>query len=208
MTAPAGPSVRTVAFVGNGPVGAGAAQAIDGADWVVRFNGAPHFGGPAGRRVDDLFLVNVGGQPREWLEADAFWRSPHVTSAARVTLPVQSAAQSPGLAAARAGREHVDGINFEHDLRARLDVLGMRVRTLPDPVRRDAMRALGQHEPSPRHWPSTGFLALFWYDGALDPEVRFDLHGFGFAGARHHAWPAERAWAERRARAGRLRLWR
>ena len=198
-----------IAFVGNGPVATDVADAVDGADWVVRFNKTRGYGGPTGRRVDDLFLVNCGGQMHEWLRDDAFWRARPVSAARYVSLPVASPYRQSGLAIyARSGPRDRDGVNFETDVRRRLRDRGASVRTLPDAMRRDAIAALSRIGDGPDGpiWPSTGFLALYWYDRMTDPAATLTLYGYGFTGWPGHPWARERAWVERRARSGRIRL--
>jgi hypothetical protein len=51
-------SQRTLAIVGNGPLYAGAATAIDACDHVVRFNRPPHTPAEGGARTDVLLLMN------------------------------------------------------------------------------------------------------------------------------------------------------
>ncbi|MBM2575447.1 hypothetical protein JQC91_03945 [Jannaschia sp. Os4] len=199
--------MREVALVGNGPLGSSGAAEIDAASRVVRFNVARGFGAEAGSRLDDLFLVNCGGQMHEWLLDPAFWTSPPLLAARRVTLPIAADRPEWGLWRWPRVAPHVrDGVNFERDVRRRLD--GRRVRTVPDRLRRGAIRALRRTGPPPEGpvWPSTGFLALFLYDAMLPPETRITLHGFGFEGAACHPWARERAWVERRAATGRVRL--
>lgn len=199
--------MREIALVGNGPLGGWSAAVIDAADHVVRFNRARGFGAEAGSRVDDLFLVNCGGQMHEWLHDDAFWRSPAVAAARRVTLPVAADRPEPGLWRwPRLAPDARHGVNFERDVHARLR--GRAVRTLPDGTRRAAIQSLRRTGPAPRGriWPSTGFLALFAYDRDLAPDARLTLHGFGFDGASWHDWARERAWVEARAATGRIRM--
>lgn len=199
--------MREIALVGNGPLAPGAGARIDAACHVVRFNRTRGFGGPAGTRLDDLFLINCGGQMHEWLHDRAFWTSPALRAARAITLPVAADRPERGLALwpRLSGRDR-DGVNFERDVHARLP--GGRVRTLPDATRRAAIAALAALGPAPEGpvWPSTGFLALFHYDRVAPPEARLTLHGYGFQGARCHPWARERLWAERRAEAGRVHL--
>ena len=193
------PAARTVALVGNGPVAPGAEARIDAADWVVRFNKARGFGGRAGSRIDDLFLVNCGGQMHEWLGDAAFWRSPPVLRAAQVTLPIPAGGAGPGMARLRReGMAALDGINFEHDARARLAHRAGVVRVLPADLQADAVAALAALGPLRGRWPSTGFLAMAWYDRVLELDARIVLHGFSFEGYAGHPWPQERAWVEDR----------
>lgn len=201
--------VREIAFVGNGPVAGDVAAAVDGADWVVRFNKAAGFGGRTGRRVDDLFLVNCGGQAHEWARDAAFWRSAQVAATRCVSLPVARHDRGSGMKAfARAAPADRDGVNFERDMRRRLRRHPCRVRTMPETLRLSAISALARIEPRPDApiWPSTGFLALYWYDRLSDADTRMVLFGYGFSGWPGHPWARERAWVMDRIRAGRMRL--
>ncbi|UWQ22630.1 hypothetical protein [Jannaschia sp. W003] len=193
--------------MGNAPLEGDVSREVDRADRVVRFNKTRGFGGATGCRIDDLFLVNCGGQMREWLHDPAFWRSRPVAAARRISLPVAAVRAGSGLLAARGASPCArDGVNYEHDARARLR--GRPVRTMPDVLRRRAIRDLAALGPSgdAAFWPSTGLLGLYWYDAVTDGDVRFALYGFGFTGWGGHAWDRERAWVARRARAGRIRL--
>jgi hypothetical protein len=199
--------MREVAIVGNGPLAEGAGAEIDRADHVVRFNRARGFGGAAGTRLDDLFLVNCGGQMWEWLHEPGFWTSPPLRAARRVSLPVEDLNPGSGLiAACGVPREGRPGINFELDARAALRRHGIPVRTMPDGVRRRAIRALSDPAPPRAIWPSTGFLAMFWYDATLPGESRITLHGFGFTGWPGHPWARERGWVRTREARGRITL--
>ena len=210
--------MREIAFVGNGPVDTDVSDAVDRADHVVRFNKTRGFGGPTGRRVDDLFLVNCGGQMREWLRDAGFWWMRPLTATACVSLPVPAPDGRSGLRIAPDPSTR-DGINYEHDVRrtparpahdrahdARCAAPSGHRRT--GGARRDRRRRTGAG-PGPRPiWPSTGFLALYWYDRAEPPTARFTLHGFDFTGWRGHAWNRERDWVRRRMREGRMRMGR
>jgi hypothetical protein len=198
-----------IVFVGNAPPVDDIAAEVDGADRVVRFNRPRGWNGPTGRRIDDLFLVNCGGQMHEWLRDPGFWNGTLLRVARRVVLPVAASPKAgSGLAQhARAAPRARHGINYEHDVRARLRGR-VPVTTLPDRLRRRAIRDLAALGSPPRRpiWPSTGFLAIHWYDSVLPPGARLELHGFGFEGWSGHDWARERAWVERRASTGRL-LW-
>ena len=201
--------MREIAFVGNAPSRGDVRDAVDRADRVVRFNKARGFGGRTGERVDDLFLVNCGGQMREWLATPGFWDAAPVRAARTVSLPIARGDPGSGLAeVARAGPTPLDGINFEHDVRRRLRDRPVAVRTMPDALRRAAIEALAAigSRPAAPIWPSTGFLALFWYDRTEGAEAVFTLHGYGFRGWRGHPWERERLWVAARARSGRMRF--
>ncbi|MBB3948895.1 hypothetical protein [Aureimonas jatrophae] len=194
------PPPAEVAIVGNAPGADDHAGAIDAADWVVRFNNAAGFGGPAGRRTTHLALVNRGGQMREWLEDRAFTQRPLLTGAGSFLLPFPP----------DAGRAHAasaDGRDWTRPAMRTLRALGRPVRLLPHALHRQARHCLraehGAEEPN----PSTGFLVAFHIHRQLrGTETRIRIYGFGFAGWPGHPWAAERDWFAAREREGSLRL--
>ncbi|WP_152047632.1 hypothetical protein [Aureimonas psammosilenae] len=189
---------RSVAVVGNAPDMDAAAEAIDAADWVVRFNNAPGFGGRAGSRVTHLALVNHGGQMREWLEDADFTTRPVLRGAREVLFPFPRKDEP-----ARPGDE--DGRDWTAEAQAILQPLGLRTTILPEAVHAQAAEILamsGMAQPA----PSTGLLVGLYLLGELPMETRIDVYGFGFAGWDGHAWNAECNWFEAMAAQGRLRL--
>ncbi|WP_427025044.1 hypothetical protein ACP4J4_03670 [Aureimonas ureilytica] len=204
---PAPLAPRHVAVVGNAPEAGMIGAAVDSADWVFRFNNAQGFGGATGRRLTHLFLMNFGGQTREWLDMPGFHRRAAVARAQGFVLPID-----PGLEERRRPtptlRKKASG---EHDwtpeLRARLRPLGRPVWLLRDPLFWAAQAALREMGAGADPVPSTGFLALFLLVRHRPASLeRIDVHGFGFGGWEGHSWAAERLWVERQARDGRLRL--
>lgn len=198
--------MERIAFVGNAATNDDVSATIDRADWVVRFNGANGFQSVTGSRVDDLFLINCGGQMHEWLHSTAFWLSPQIRTARYISLPVEQLDRRPGLERYRMSpASERDGINYELEARRRLSLLHKHTRTLPDPIRRQAIQALGYEADTPAYWPSTGFLALYWYDLTQPKDTLLDLYGFSFGGWSGHAWSRERAWIIKKMITGRVR---
>lgn len=188
---------RSVAVVGNAPELADQSGSIDAADWVVRFNNAAGFDGPAGCRVTHLALVNHGGQMREWLDDPGFAGRPVVRAARHVIFPFARKVETPE-------HQDADGRDWTEEAEARLKPLGATISILPDPIRREAGQIL---RPSHRKAvPSTGFLVVLHLLRSLPPSVTIDVHGFGFEGWGGHAFATERRWFERQRDAGRLRL--
>lgn len=204
---PAPSEPRSLAVIGNAPGTGRIAPAVDGADWVFRFNNARGIGGATGRRLTHLFLLNFGGQTREWLEDAGFHRRPAVARAQGFVLPID-----PGpaerrhptpIADKRAGGEQ----DWTPELGRRLRPLARPLWLLRDPLFWAAQAALGEMGARPDPVPSTGFLALFLALRHRPASLRrIDVHGFGFAGWEGHSWEAERRWVERHHREGRLRL--
>ena len=193
-----------IAFVGNAPSGADISHRIDGADWVVRFNNPVGYQVYTGNRIDDLFLINCGGQMHEWLRSSSFWSCDAVRSCRYISLPIENLRRTYGRDFI--GRIGLDGINFERDVRVLFADRPGRVRTLPERVRRNVIKTLqGFGDKESVGWPSTGVLAMGWYLSALPEGTVLDLYNFNFSGWKGHSWAAERAWVEAQVVAGRIR---
>lgn len=192
--------LRRIAIVGNAPDLTPSGEAIDAADWVVRFNNAAGFGGAAGRRVTHLALVNHGGQMREWLADPGFGERPHVRAAERILFPF-------GRKPPEENRDGEDGRDWTAEAEGRLRREGRAVEILAEGSRRAATATLlaqGGREGAP---PSTGFLVAHHLAGLPETQgAGFDVFGFAFEGWSGHGWAAERRWFEAMARAGRFRL--
>ncbi len=195
-----------IAIVGNAPSNDDISSAVDQADRVVRFNNAFGYGGFTGTRIDDLYLINCGGQPLEWLRSDSFWTQECILQADRITLPFAAPGQRRNLVGSQ---EHtvscVDGVNFEWDLRDRLKPLGRIVDTLPEETVAAAVHCLREFGASKDQInPSTGFLAIFACSQDFEMGTEINLYGFTFEGWAGHDWNAERAWVKSQCDRGRL----
>ena len=202
------PGPRRIALVGNAPIGGDAAAAIDACERVVRCNGARGFGGPAGSRLDDLFLVNRGGAPAEWLEDPDLAERPAVAAASRVVLPLHPGSAYLPTRRGADGRVHRDDRDHTDALRERLGSPTRAVIGLPARHHERCCAALGLDPAGgvDDGRPSTGFVALAWYLDALAPGWRVVLHGFTFEGWEGHPWRCEREWVEARVREGTVRV--
>ena len=206
MLAPNPP--RRVAIVGNAPEIGDRADAIDSADIVVRFNNTHGLGGVTGSRTTYLFLINCGGQMREWLDDPGFTARKAVRDAEAIYLPIDPAhldAFDPPLTREqRAGAEAED-----HTAAAvrRLSRAGKRVEILPSREFEASCARIGTAMKAGMAPPSTGYLAARYFVETLGRAgCRIEAYGFGFEGFEAHAWDRERCWFEARARAGELRL--
>ena len=188
----------SVVLVGNAPDPADRAALVDGASHVVRFNDAFGFGSSTGRRLDDLFLVNCGGQMREWLNDPGFERRPQVAAARRIMLPLAPGDRPPE----PTDDPFADHLNHADEAVRRLSSADREVRIVPRADYESTCAALGI-APDGDRAPSTGFLALQHYRRTM-PQRRIELVGFGFAGWDGHAWDAERRWVEERLNPERL----
>ncbi|MDV2985441.1 UNVERIFIED_CONTAM: hypothetical protein Q9R58_14100 [Methylobacteriaceae bacterium AG10] len=191
------PASSSLAIVGNAPEIGAAAEAIDAAECVVRFNNAAGFDGRTGSRVTHLALVNRGGQMREWLADRAFLERPVVRAAQAFILPF------PMLPPEEQGPEP---ICWTREALALLRPLGRPIHILPEALHAHARRLLAPRTQG-RPNPSTGFLVtlalLLARPAEADPARAY---GFGFDGWPGHPWAAERAWFAETQAAGRLHL--
>ncbi|KQT87434.1 hypothetical protein [Aurantimonas sp. Leaf443] len=199
----------TICLVGNAPGQSGAAEAIDACGTVLRFNNAHGFGAATGRRVTHLFLVNCGGQMREWLDDPQFEQRPQVSAAPAILLPIhpdKDDAYDPPLTAAE--RAEPDGRNHAGEALARLAAEGGRtVEILPARLFLKACRVIGYARPERgMAAPSTGLIGLLWALERVAPGERIEAYGFGFEGWPGHRFEAERRFFEAQAERGRLAL--
>lgn len=191
------PRAASLAIVGNAPEIGAAADAIDAAACVVRFNNAAGFGGRTGSRVTHLALVNRGGQMREWLADRHFLARPVVRSAQAFILPF------PMLPAEENGPEP---ICWTREVLTLLRPSGRPIHILPEALHARA-RSLLAPRTSVRPNPSTGFLVtLALLLGRRADAGPVQAYGFGFDGWPGHPWAAERAWFADAQAAGRLYL--
>ncbi|WMS44541.1 hypothetical protein RDV64_09200 [Acuticoccus sp. MNP-M23] len=182
--------------MGNAPGTGDIAAAVDGADKVVRFNNARGFGGETGTAVDELYLINSGGQMREWLADAVFLARPVVAATRCITLPI--APETGALFPPSNEPEGEDSRNFAPEACARFRAAGKAVRVLPASRYRAACEALGLLPLKPgSRTPSTGFLAIYAAFGALPADATLALYGFGFDGWEGHPFDREREFVER-----------
>ncbi|WP_420393534.1 hypothetical protein [Acuticoccus sp.] len=198
---------RRIAVVGNAPSERVVAAQVDGCDVVVRLNKARGLGGLTGKRVDELVLINCGGQMEEWLRTGVIERSPAFRTASTIALPIHPRKADlivPPLSPPE--RNAADGQDYSEAARARYAALGKTVRAWDADFFARSMDELG-HAPLRRHGPapSTGYLAVRWWLTA-DPSCHVEAFGFGFAGWWGHDWDGERRWFQSAAARGRLTL--
>lgn len=198
------PEALTVAVVGNAPTLCNVAEAVDACSKVVRVNKAFGFLNTTGARIDDLVLINCGGQMEEWLRLGEIERSPAFRAAPAITLPIHPGKADmivPALSAEE--RESAAAQDFSTAASARYGALGKTVQRYSAQFFADSMADLG-HAPLRRDGPapSTGYLAARWWLTTQDCHVH--AFGFGFDGWCGHDWVAERRWFERAAAEGRL----
>lgn len=195
---------QPILILGNGPTRS-IPEDLGRHAWHIRFNNCPSYRPRSGDRVDELVLVNCGGQPEEWLSTGRLGNPEALAAAVRVTLPIH-----PGIAAyyqpVLSPRELREAAAQDHTwpMVRRLRKAGHATAVLAPRSYRDAVHALGQkvfRRGMPV--PSSGFL-LIHHVAQAHPRSPIHLDGFGFAGWEGHPWQAERAYCERLAAEGRL----
>lgn len=199
---------RRVAIVGNAPEVGDHAAAIDSADIVVRFNNTHGLGGVTGNRTTYLFLINSGGQMREWLDDPRFCERKAVREADTIYLPIDPAHidrfDPPASAAERVGAAAED---HTAEAVARLHGAGKRVVIMPAREFAASCDRIGTDLRVGMAPPSTGYLATRYFVDTLGAAgCRIEAYGFGFEGYHGHAWDRERRWFQRLVRDGRLAL--
>ena len=203
-----------IAVVGNAPPTRDHAARIDTADIVVRFNNAAGFERENGRKVTDLFLVNCGGQMREWLDEPGFEMRRTVRLAERVYFPIHPMTANlydPPLTITE--RMQGEAQDWTMEASRRLGSAGKNVQLLPAAFFKASCEAIGTRVTSGMRAPSTGYLATRYFleTMGLDADCggagcRVECFGFGFDGWKGHAWDAERRWFEARENEGLLSL--
>ncbi|TPW28165.1 glycosyltransferase family 29 protein [Pararhizobium mangrovi] len=195
-----------ICLVGNAPTTGNEAARIDAMKRVVRFNNAHGFGDVNGSRVTDLFLVNCGGQMREWLDDPAFATRKPMRETRRILLPIHPDKDeriAPPLSAAE--RADPDGANHADEARMRFSAAGKEVIVVDEAVFLAACAVIG-HPRIERAMPapSTGLIALIWALSTFDEPI--DVFGFGFDGWQGHRWAMERAFFHAKENEGRVRI--
>jgi hypothetical protein len=180
---------RTIALVGNGPLGPGDGKAIDQHGLVVRFNSCSNYG-EGGYRTDVLVLTNTGEPAEAFAHNEAAINKNALMSARAFWI-----ARSPELVAAERKR-HPDQAAYWTDYAA--EIVRNRVGSSPwrffdAKLYWWAQEALKEYGATDAHQPSTGMLALFHIKTTMWWPCHVTLFGFTHEGWDGHPWQAERA---------------
>ena len=196
----------SISLVGNAPHERDRSAAIDASDSVIRINNCFGLGGVNGSRTTHLFLINCGGQMREWLDDPDFLARPAVAQADEILLPIHPGKDDliePPLSEA----EHLapDARNWAPEAEARLRADGRSVTRVGVETFLRAAAIIGYEQPQrDMSAPSTGLIALLWALETFGGPI--DVYGFGFDGWDGHRWDRERAFFETMQNEGRVRL--
>lgn len=184
----------SISVVGNCPAGVDRSEAIDGGDWVTRFNNTEGFGGSSGSKISELVLVSRGGQAEEWIRDPEFIKRRAISCAQLITLVFP----------------HTDDPGAEcwfNELSQLLQEAGKSVTFINDAEHsyaRETLCKLGAHSEAAL---SSGFVYSHSKLRSL-PIGAPPLHifGFSFEGWDGHAWSSEAEWFRRSASEGRVQL--
>lgn len=196
----------SISLVGNAPHERDRSAAIDASESVIRINNCIGLVGVNGSRTTHLFLINCGGQMREWLDDTAFLTRPAVVQAGEILLPIHPAKDdliAPPLDEAE--RKAPDARNWAPEAEAMLRADGRTVTRVDVDIFLRACAVIGYPRPQrDMSAPSTGLIALLWALETFGGPI--DVYGFGFDGWDGHRWNRERAFFETMQDEGRVRL--
>jgi len=195
---------RKIAIVGNGDMGEGAAEAIDAADCVIRFNDCRSYG-PGGNRTDVVAVCNTG-LPAKTMLGSAKWRAHPAIVAAREIWSVRDPAKFVEMRAMLA-LSHPELDDFCDDYTDEFGafcaatakthvVIG---RTVHDAID----HALLAFEPGRYVVPSSGMIVIGHVLGNF-PDHDVVLAGFDHSGWEWHPFAAEKKLVDHYAAIGRI----
>ncbi|MBD9373351.1 Urease operon accessory protein [Rhizobium sp. ARZ01] len=197
---------RAIMVVGNGELPAGAADRIDSADVVIRFNDCRSIG-RGGWKTDIVAVCNTGRPALAMLGGGQWKGHPAVRAAGAfwcVRDPVKYAAMRPILA-----RSNPDLEDFCDDytlgFKTFATASGRRCYVVPASVHEALDDELHALATSPYVVPSSGLVVVAEVlENLVRRNDRVILAGFGHSGWEWHPFAAERAWVDRLVGAGML----
>jgi len=196
---------RTVMIVGNGPLAANAADAIDAADLVVRFNDCAS-AGQSGQRTDIVAVCNTG-RPAKWMLSSPEWRAKAAIQAAKEIWSVRDPRKFAALRAPLAVThpELADFCDDFTDAFAKFAAeTGKRHVVVDQSVHAATDAALGEVGAEPYVVPSSGMIVVTEMLRSC-PKDHIVIAGFGHTGWSGHPFAAEKRLMETHIAAGRLR---
>lgn len=197
---------RTIMIVGNGDIEQRVAQRIDGADMVIRFNGARNFD-HAGSRTDVVAVCNTG-RPAKAMVQNAEWRDSVPVQDCRAIWSVRDPQKfqqiKPNVLA-----DFPELTDFFDDY---TEAFGAFARernkdhvVLPAALHDAVDTELAAFRPAPYVVPSSGLMVMAHV--LNDPAYAGDdiaFAGFSHQGWEGHPFEAERQWVNTYVTAGRL----
>lgn len=196
---------QTIMIVGNGPLAAGAAEAIDAVDLVVRFNDCIS-AGPGGQRTDIVAVCNTG-RPAKSMLSSLEWRSKPAVKAATeiwgVRDPRKFAALRDTLAVSHPELDDFCD-DYTEGFAAFATETGKRHFVVDQTVHDAVDTALREQGAEPYIVPSSGLIVVAEML-ARHPGDDIIIAGFGHTGWSGHPFAAERRLVQSYTEAGRLR---
>ncbi|MHC1547750.1 glycosyltransferase family 29 protein [Phyllobacterium sp. K27] len=201
-----GPFKRIV-IVGNGPVEAGVAHAIDSADVVIRFNEAIIVPERTGSKTDILFLMNSGKSMQARLETPSYWLEPFVQDALEIILPyhpsiVRQYHPRPNFLSRLKGRK----ADWTAETLKRIEGLGKKATILSPEFYYETCQILDISTDSlSKVFPSSGLLAMRYAIETLRTDsTQVEFCGFSWQGWKRHSWGNEQHWVDEQVQQGRI----
>lgn len=192
-------------IVGNGPLADNAADAIDAADLVIRFNDCAS-AGQGGQRTDIVAVCNTG-RPAKWMLSSPEWRS---NAAVRSATEIWSVRDPRKFAVLREtlGLAQPELEDFCDDYTDAFAIFardsGKTHVVIDQAIHADVDAALKLEGAEPYVVPSSGMIVVTEMLGRY-PHDDIVLAGFSYTGWPGHPFAAERRLMDMHSAAGRLR---
>lgn len=197
---------KSLAIVGNAPLGCDLSNEINSTDYVVRFNDATQAIEMGGTKTDLLMVAATSKPMQKRLQEPEFIKSPIFEAAQEIMLPyhpsiVEQYHPKPNILSRLKGRR----ADWTHQT---IDIIGkykdIRVMSPQFYMRACADLGIAEKDMS-KIFPSTGFLGI-WYMLQTHDTDEWDIRicGFTWEGWKRHAWDAERQWIEQKINEGHL----
>jgi hypothetical protein len=185
---------RRIMIVGNGEIPEGAAEVIDLADLVIRFNDCRSIGA-GGSRTDIVAVCNTGRPAKAMTSSDQWRQSDPVRQASSiwsVRNPEKFLAMRPGIVEAHPELEDFCD-DYSADFEAFALSSGKEHVVLPAVVHDKLDDALRVFATEPYVCPSSGLIAIAHIlDTTVPDRDRIMIAGFGHTGWDGHPFAAEK----------------
>ena len=197
---------KNLVLVGNAPLASNLSDIINKADYVIRFNDAPHPVNIGGTKTDLLMIAATSKPMQKRLQEPHFIQSPIFKAAKEILLPyhtsiIEKYHPKPNILSRLKGRRE----DWTHQT---IDIIGLYkdIRIMSPQFYIQACADLGIAEKDMKKlFPSTGFLGI-WYILQTHDTEEWDVRicGFTWQGWKRHAWDTERQWIEQKMQEGHI----
>lgn len=182
-------------IVGNGSVAEGAADLIDAADFVIRFNDCRSFG-RAGRRTDVIAVCNTGRPARNMIQSET-WRESAPVGACSQIWSVRDPGKFDEMRRPLAiSHPELDDFcdDYTEAFRTFAEGQGKAHGVIDRRVHEAMDAALSAHQPPPYVVPSSGMVVI----GELLDNPAYAQDAISIAGFSHEGWDGHPFAAEKR----------